>query len=83
MLLVKLAQLGNTSPIESTVGVDVAAAMVEITVWVTVTTSPWSVAVVEAVELLEVVELVLVLVVVGVWVEGSAKTVTTGSTVVV
>ena len=66
MLLVKLAQLGNTSPIERTVGVDVAAAMVEVTIWVTVTTSPWSVAVVEAVVLLELVELVLVVMVVGV-----------------
>ena len=51
MLLVKLAQLGNTSPIERTVGVDVAGAMVEVTIWVTVTTSSWSVvAVVEVVE---------------------------------
>jgi hypothetical protein len=61
MLLVKLAQLGNTSPIERTVGVDVAGAMVEVTIWVTVTTSSWAVvAVVEVVvELLDVESVVV------------------------
>ena len=86
MLLVKLAQLGNKSPIERMVGEEVAALRVEVTVSVTVTTSaPESVDVeLEKVDVGEVVvESKAEVIEVGVWVDGSAKTVTTGSMVVV
>jgi hypothetical protein len=88
MLLVKLAQLGKRSDIERRVGEEVAALRVEVMVWVTVTTSTPESVDVELGEVevgLSVVdeEVVEVSVEVGVWATGSAKTVTTGSIVVV